>query len=44
MTKKQASYKDHYERFLPIAMKIPEGEVVPCRAGVPVALANVAAA
>jgi hypothetical protein len=41
MGKKRTTYKDHYEHFLPIAQKLTEAEIEPCRADVPVALANV---
>src|SRR6185503_12373735 len=41
MGKKRASYQDHYDHFLPLAMKLSPAEVVTCRADVPVALANV---
>lgn len=38
---KQRTYKKSYDHFLPIAMKLADTEVQPCRADVPVALANI---
>ena len=40
-TLKQRTYKESYDHFLPIAMKLADAEVQPCRADVPVALANI---
>lgn len=40
-TPKQRTYKESYDHFLPIAMKLADAEVQSCRADVPVALANI---
>ena len=40
-TPKQRTYKESYDHFLPIAMKLADAEVQACRADVPVALANI---
>jgi hypothetical protein len=40
-TPKQRTYKESYDHFLPIAMKLADAEVQPCRADMPVALANI---
>ncbi len=40
-TPKQRTYKESYDHFLPIAMKLADEEVQACRADVPVAIANI---
>jgi hypothetical protein len=41
MPKKRTTYKEQYDHFLPLALKLPEADIQPCRADVPVALANI---
>ncbi|MFS8065731.1 MAG: hypothetical protein ACMG6S_05090 [Byssovorax sp.] len=38
---KQRTYKESYDHFLPLAMKLADTEVQLCRADIPVALANI---